>query len=55
MKFMTLPIKNLVICSEDEDVEDVGSTDFDEAETLLEKIRSEQPNKVWEMVAVVDA
>jgi len=55
MRFLTLPIKTFVICSEDEDVEDVGSADFDEAEALLEKMRSQEPNKSWEMVAVVDA
>ena len=55
MNYMNLPIKSFAVCSEDEDVEQADDvTSFEQAEDLLNKLRNEQPDKAWSLVAEID-
>jgi len=57
MKMLTLPVTTFyVTCREDDDLEEeFGAGQFEAAEQYLEECRKNHPNKVLELVAVVDA
>jgi hypothetical protein len=57
MKMLTLPVTTMyVTCCEDDDLEEeFGAGQFEAAEQYLEECRKNNPNKVIELVAVVDA
>lgn len=56
LNYMNLPVKSFAVCSEDEDVlvaDDPAS--FEQADELLNKMREENPDQVWNLIAEIDA
>lgn len=51
---ITIPIKNFVLVSEEEDVEDLESRDYDKAILRLAEIRDLHSDKSWALVAEID-
>lgn len=50
--YTNLAVQSFAVCSEDEDVEQADDvTSLPHAKALLEKLRTEQPNKAWSLVA----
>ena len=55
-KYMTLSVTRFAVCSEEEDVEEASDpTSFEQADDLLIRLRNEQPDKAWSLVAEIDA